>query len=206
MAANDPMSAGPSTSPFFTDEELHAFGFTAVGTNVRVSRKSSLYGIGGTIGSHVRVDDFCILKGHIEIGSHVHICGYCSVSGVCGVVRLGDFSTLSNRVSIYTGSDDYRADALSSSTVPAGCLLTIKGDVILARAALIGAHSVILPGTVVGEAASIGALCLVHGAIPAGAIAVSQNIGLRFKGTRNIEKILRMADDVLRRDQNSASR
>jgi len=195
-----------STSPFYTDDELRAFGFMAVGTNIRVSRKSSFYGIEGIIGSHVRIDDFCILKGRVEIGSHVHVCGYCSVSGVGGVVRLGDFSTIANRVSIYTGSDDYRADALSSSTVPADCVVTISGDVTLGRAAMIGAHSIVLPGAVVGEAASVGALCIVRGTIPAGVIAVASNGGLSLKGTRNVAKILNLADDVCRRDQNSSSK
>jgi galactoside O-acetyltransferase len=195
------MNTDSSRSPFYTAQELRDFGFSAVGTQVRISRKASLYEISGTIGNHVRVDDFCILKGRLEIGSHVHICGFCSVSGVCGMVRLGDFSTLANRVSVYTGSDDYRADALSSSTVPADCVVTITGDVTLARAALIGAHSVILPGTVVGEAAAIGALCLVRGAIPPGTIAVTRDGGLCFKGTRDVEKILRLAEDVLSRDQ-----
>lgn len=195
-----------SLDAFYSREELQGAGFQTVGSGVRISRKTSLYGVRGVIGSHVRVDDFCILKGHIEIGNHVHICGYCSVSGVGGVVRLGDFSTLANRVSVYTGSDDYRADALSSSTVPPDCLVTITGDVIFGRAALIGAHTVILPGTVVGEAASIGALCIVRGTIPAGAIAIARNGGLRFKGTRNIEKILRLADDVLIRDHTPSSK
>ena len=195
-----------SLDAFYSSEELQGAGFQTVGGGVRVSRKTSLYGVRGVIGSHVRIDDFCILKGHIEIGSHVHICCYCSVSGVCGVVRLGDFSTLANRVSVYTGSDDYRADALSSSTVPPDCLVTIIGDVILGRAALIGAHTVILPGTVVGDAASIGALCIVRGTIPAGTIAVAQNGGLRFRGIRNVEKILHLADDVLRRDHTSRAK
>jgi galactoside O-acetyltransferase len=195
------MNSDSSRSPFYTVGELRDFGFSAVGTQVRISRKASLYEISGTLGNHVRVDDFCILKGRLEIGSHVHICGFCSVSGVCGVVRLGDFSTLANRVSVYTGSDDYRADALSSSTVPADCVVTITGNVTLERAALIGAHSVILPGTVVGEAAAIGALCLVRGAIPPGTIAVARAGGLCFKGMRDVEKILRLAEDVLSREQ-----
>jgi acetyltransferase-like isoleucine patch superfamily enzyme len=182
-------------------EELLELGFTAVGTNVRISRKSSFYGVEGAIGSHVRIDDFCILKGHIEIGHHVHICGFCSISGVCGVVRLGDFSTLANRVSVYTGSDDYRADALSSSTVPEEYLETIKGDVILGRAALVGAHSVILPGTVMGDAASIGALCVIHGVIAAGAVAVSCGAGLRITGSRDVSKILKMAEQVIGREK-----
>ena len=195
------MSTDSSLSPFFTNDELQAFGFTSVGKNVRASRKSQLYGISGTIGSHVRIDDFCILKGHIEIGNHVHICAYCSISGAYGVVKMSDFSTLANRVSIYTGSDDYRADALSSSTVPADYVATIKGDVILERAALIGAHSIILPGTIVGAAASLGALWIIHGQIPPGAIGVCGGGGLKIKGTRRIQKILNMANEVERNEK-----
>ena len=192
------MATDLSLSPFLTHEELQALGFASIGANVRVSRKSSFYGISGTIGSNVRIDDFCILKGHIKLGNHVHICAYCSISGVCGVVRMDDFSTLANRVSVYTGSDDYRADALSSSTVPEAYLATIKGDVILERAALIGAHSIILPGTVVGAAASLGALCIIHGTIPPGAIGVSGGVAWKFKGTRAVQKILKMAEEIER--------
>jgi dTDP-4-amino-4,6-dideoxy-D-glucose acyltransferase len=195
-----------SLDAFYSTDELRQAGFQTVGNHVRVSRKTSLYNVRGTIGNHVRIDDFCILKGRIEIGNHVHICAYCSISGVAGVVRFGDFSTLANRVSVYTGSDDYRADALSSSTVPADCLATITGDVTLGRAALIGAHSVILPGTSVGEGASVGAMCIVHGAIRSGTIAVAGNGGLCIKGTRNVDKILRLAEEVERRERESENK
>lgn len=186
---------------FFTDAELLSAGFAEVGSNVGISRKCSLYGTSGKIGSYTRIDDFSILKGRLDIGRHVHVGAFCSVSGVCGVVRLGDFSTLANRVSVYTGSDDYRTDALSSSTVPEEYLATITGDVWLGRASLIGAHSVILPGTVVGDAASIGALCIVQGHIPPGTIGVSRGARLKFKGMRDVERILKMADEVQRREE-----
>lgn len=186
---------------FYTIAELLAAGFSSVGKNVRVSRKCSLYCISGSIGSHVRIDDFSILKGHIVIGSHVHICAYCSVSGICGVVTLSDFSTLANRVSIYTGSDDYRADSLSSSTVPDKYLVTIKGSVFLGRAALIGAHSVILPGTFIEDAVSVGALCIIHGFIPAGTI-ITASLGQNYsKNKRDVAKILEMAAMVSVHDE-----
>lgn len=112
-------------------------------------------------------------------------------------MKLSDFTTLANRVSIYTGSDDYRADSLSSSTVPEEYLATIRGSVEVGRAALIGAHSVILPGSVIGAAASIGALCLVHGSISAGEVLVSGAVPMIKKGTRNVQRILALADEVI---------
>jgi len=39
------------------------------------------------------------------------------VSGAFAKVELKDFCTLSNRVSIFTGSDDYSADTLNNSQV-----------------------------------------------------------------------------------------
>jgi dTDP-4-amino-4,6-dideoxy-D-glucose acyltransferase len=184
-------------SAYYSDDELRHFGFHTVGADVRVSRKCSLYEVKGSIGNHVRVDDFCILKGHLEIGSYVHIGAYCCLSGVCGIIRMDDFSTLSVRCSVYTGSDDYRANALSSSTVPQEFLRTIRGNVHLGRAALVGAHCVILPGVELGDACSVGALSVVYRSVPAGAIAVSDPPGVRIKGNRDVEKILAMAEQAL---------
>ena len=101
-----------------TRDELLALGFTSIGTNVSVSRKASLYGISGSIGDHVRIDDFCTLKGRIIIGNHVHIAGYCSISGACAEVTIQDFVGIANRVSIYTGSDDYKAFGGTRADLP----------------------------------------------------------------------------------------
>ncbi|MEO7743299.1 MAG: hypothetical protein ABIR98_10205 [Usitatibacter sp.] len=182
---------------FYTHEELVAIGFEHVGSNVSISRKVSMYAIRGSIGSNVRVDDFTILKGRVVMGSHVHIAAHCLVSGVRGVVELSDFSTLSDSVSIYTGSDDYRADALSSATVPERYLSTISGDVFLGRAALVGSHCVLLPGTVLHEAVSVGALCVINGSYEAGSIVVSAPPRTLIKGKRNVEAILAKANEVL---------
>jgi galactoside O-acetyltransferase len=172
-------------------------GFAKVGRNLQISRKCSFYAISGSIGDNVRVDDFCILKGHIRIGSYVHIAAHCSVSGVRGTVEFGDFSTLSNGVSIFTGSDDYRENALSSSTVPQEYVRTIAGDVIIGRGVIVGAHSVVLPKTVVGDAASIGALCILKGRIVPGTILVSGTRRPKVAGKRDVSAILAQAETVL---------
>ena len=181
---------------FYSRDELVALGFASVGDNVRVSRKVSLYAISGSIGSNVRIDDFAILKGHIELGCFVHIAAHCLITGVRGVVRLADCATLSDSVSVYTGSDDYRADALSSSTVPREYLATITGDVTLGRGVIVGSHSVILPGTTLGDGASVGALCVIHGSFEAGSIIVSGAATPRIVGKRNVDKIQTMVRDL----------
>lgn len=50
-----------SLDAFYSTKELQAAGFHSVGDNVRVSRKTSFYGVRGVIGNHVRIDDFCII-------------------------------------------------------------------------------------------------------------------------------------------------
>jgi acetyltransferase-like isoleucine patch superfamily enzyme len=185
---------------FLSDEELLGLGFSAVGERVRASRKSSFYAISGSVGSDVRIDDFCVLKGRVEIGSHVHIAAHCLVSGARGLVRLGDFSSLSARVSVYTGSDDYGSDRLSGANVPDRYTKTIAGDVQVGRSALIGAHSVVLPGVTIGDAAAIGALCVVYKDVPAGHYLVGGAAELRLRRERDVKSILALAEDALRND------
>ena len=55
---------------FYTEEELKGLGFRHIGNGVCISRKASIYGAQNiSLGDHVRIDDFCILSGRIEIGS-----------------------------------------------------------------------------------------------------------------------------------------
>lgn len=54
---------------FYTREELLSLGIKSVGENVYISRKSSFYGCSEiSIGSNVRIDDFCILSGRVHLG------------------------------------------------------------------------------------------------------------------------------------------
>jgi dTDP-4-amino-4,6-dideoxy-D-glucose acyltransferase len=185
-------------SPFFDADELRALGFSEVGDNLQVSRKCSFYQISGRIGSNVRIDDFCIIKGHVEIGCYVHIAAFCSVSGVFAKVELRDFCTLSNRVSIFTGSDDYAADALNNSLLPEEYTSIKKGAVTIGRAVLVGAHSVVLPGVVVGDAGSVGAMAVVTKSIPPGGMARARAaIAIVGERRRDVGKILAMAKEFL---------
>ena len=184
--------------PFYNADELKALGFSEVGRDIQVSRKCSFYGISGRIGDNVRIDDFCIFKGHVEIGSYVHVAVFCSVSGAFAKVELKDFCTLSNRVSIFTGSDDYAADTLNNSQVSEEFTTIRKGPVTIGQAVLIGAHSVILPGVEIGDAGSVGAMAVVTKSIGAGEMArAASAVAVISERKRDPLRILAMAKEFL---------
>lgn len=183
--------------PFYTKEELLLAGFSSVGENVRVSNKVSLYAISGAIGSHVRIDDFCILKGQIFLGSYIHIGAFCLLTGVCGEVRLQDCSVLSSGVHVYTGSDDYRANVLSSGAVPQEFVKTIKGNVYLGKGSIVGAQSLLLPNTYIEDGASVGAHCVIYGKITAGAVMVSGSGKARMVMQRDSNRIVELVKKLI---------
>jgi len=182
-------------SPFYSVEELQEIGFSSVGTGSRISRKASLYGISGKLGDHVRIDDFCILKGRIEIGSYVHVASFCSLSGVGGAVKMDDFSTFAPRVSVFTASDDYYLPVLNNPLLPARMKNVIAGDVHVGIGVIVGAHSVLLPNIHLGDGASIGAMVIVNRSIPAGGRCVNKSAKATLVGQRDVEQIYRLIDE-----------
>jgi len=116
------------------------------------------------LGDNVRIDGFTTIaaaSGHLTVGSYVHIGGYCFLA-CAGGVTIDDFSGLSQRVSVYSSSDDYSGAALTNPTVPSEYLNVKTAPVHLERHVIVGAGSVILPGVSIGEGSSVGALSLVH--------------------------------------------
>ena len=149
---------------FMSDKELQDIGFRSIGKNVKISCKASIYGAGNiSIGSNVRIDDFCVLSagsGGIKIGSYIHIAVYSSLIGK-EQIELMDFSNLSSRVSIYSSSDDYSGAFMTNPTVPEIYTGVEHNPVLVGRHVIVGAGSVVLPGVVLGDGVAIGALSLV---------------------------------------------
>ena len=149
----------------YTDVELRQLGFAKLGENVRISKKASFYGIERiSIGSNVRIDDFCVLsagKGGIEIGSFIHIAVYTSLIGG-GKITLSDFCNISSRVSIYSSNDDYSGEFMSNPMVPEEYTNVTTDSVVVGKHTIIGSGTVVLPGVVLGEGVAIGALSLVN--------------------------------------------
>jgi dTDP-4-amino-4,6-dideoxy-D-glucose acyltransferase len=151
-------------SSYYSVEELAQLGFNVFGQEVHISRKASFYGAQRiSIGSHVRIDDFCIIsagEGGVTIGNYIHIAAYSSIIGG-GEVSLEDFVNISSRVSIYSSNDDYSGAVMTGPMVPTNWTNIAKASVVIKRHVIIGCGSVILPGITIGEGVAIGALSLV---------------------------------------------
>jgi acetyltransferase-like isoleucine patch superfamily enzyme len=146
---------------FYSREELGQLGLKAYGENVLISRKASLYSPETiSLGSHVRIDDFCILSGHIEIGNFVHISAYAAIYARERVTIM-DYSGLSPRATIFSATDDFTGDYLIGPMAPEGSTNLIKGPVTLEKFVQIGASSVVLPNLTIKEGAVVGSMSLV---------------------------------------------
>lgn len=150
---------------FYTEEELKAIGFKSVGTNVQISRKTSLYGVSRiSIGNNVRIDDYCVISagsGSIEIGNYVHIAVYVSLQGD-GKITLEDFTGISSRTAVYSSNDDYSGNYMTNPTVPSEFTKVTSAPVTLHKHALVGSGCVILPGVTLHIGCAVGALSLVN--------------------------------------------
>ena len=154
---------------YYSQEELEALGFKALGHHVLLSRKASIYSPEMIrIGNHVRIDDFTFLSGDIELGSHIHIAPFCALIGGtddAGIV-MRDYSGLSGHVMIYSISDDYSGNFMTNPTIPVEYLNVEKGRVELERFVIVGTLAVILPGVTIGEGSAIGSMSLVTRSLP----------------------------------------
>jgi dTDP-4-amino-4,6-dideoxy-D-glucose acyltransferase len=163
----------PSTS-FLDRDELDGMGFKSVGHEVKISRKASFYHCENiSIGSHVRIDDFCVLsgcaEGYLRIGWFVHIAAHCFIEASAGVEFM-DFSAIAAGGVIYGGTDDYSGEHLTNPNVPWDMREFSWKPVLLKKHALAGASVTILPGVTMGECSCAGAGSLVTRDIPDGEI------------------------------------
>lgn len=151
---------------FYTDEELRTLGFKAVGNNVYLSRKASIYGAEKIcLGNNVRIDDFCILSGRIEVGNFVHIAAYTALYGANQGIFIKDFSGISSRCAVYAESDCYGGECMTNPMVPACYRKTYGGPVVLEKHVVVGSGCTILPNVTLGLGASVGAMSLVNRSI-----------------------------------------
>jgi galactoside O-acetyltransferase len=181
---------------FLARDQLLAMGFAALGDDVRISEKASLHNAAAiSLGSGVRIDDFCVLSagvGGISVGNRVHIGTQATLIGA-GRITLSDFTNLSGRVSIYSSSDDFHGTGLTGPMVPIEYRRVRDAAVHLGRHVIVGCGSVILPGAILEDGVAVGALSLVkercagfglYAGIPA------KRIGERSRGLLELERQL----------------
>jgi len=164
---------------FLNENDLKNLGFKALGSNVKLSDKASVYNPARiSIGDNTRIDDFCILSagdGGIEIGSYVHISCYVSLLGA-EKITVEDYVALSTRVAVFSSDDDYSGAFMVNPTIPKKLTNVTNKSVLIQKHTIIGTGSIILPGVTIAEGAAAGALSLIkddlesfwlYGGIPA---------------------------------------
>ena len=167
---------------FYTIEELQKIGFKDVGKNCLISKKASFYGVEKIcIGDNVRIDDFCILSGVLEIGNYVHIAAYSALYGGTEGIYVGDFAGVSSRVLIYAISDDYSGECMTNPMIPDEYKKLVSGPVNIGKHVIIGCSSVNMPGVTIGEGCAFGAFSYVNHDPEAWSI----NVGIPFKKINN---------------------
>jgi galactoside O-acetyltransferase len=148
---------------WLTRTQVEQIGFAAVGDEVLISDKCSIYGAAAiSIGSHVRIDDFTIITARepVRIGSYIHISAFVFLAGQFGIT-VEDFANVSPRATLLSGNDDFSGASLPGPLVPAEMRNVQGAPIHLARFSLLGAQSIVLPGVTMPEGAVVGALSLV---------------------------------------------
>ncbi|BAF72500.1 dTDP-4-amino-4,6-dideoxygalactose transaminase [Sulfurovum sp. NBC37-1] len=147
---------------YYTEEQLKKLGFKYIGKNVKISDKASIYNCDQIeIGDNSRIDDFCVISGKIKIGRNVHITPQCLVAGGEKGIIFEDFTTIAYQVQVFTQSDDYSGRTMTNSTIPSKYKNEYKKEVVLRKFSIVGAGSVIMPGVILAEGTSVGAMALV---------------------------------------------
>lgn len=147
---------------FYSREELQELGFKTVGEDVRLSRKASFYNPQSiTVGNHVRIDDFCIVSGKVNIGSYVHVSAYSGMFGGLAGIVIEDFATISSRNMIYALTDDYSGEFMTNPMIPDEFRNVKESCVMIGKYAIIGCGCTVLPGVSIGEGAAVGAMSLI---------------------------------------------
>lgn len=125
-----------------------------------------------SVGSNVRIDVGVVISGDhpVTLGDFVHLAAGAKIFASGGPVTLGHFSALSSDVKVYTVTDDYGASRLTNPTVPDDLRALVLGGVHVAEHAVIGAGSVVLPGSTLGAGVAVGALSLIGGDIEPGLV------------------------------------
>lgn len=174
---------------FYNVEELAKFGFKNIGQNVLISKKASIYSPSTiSIGNNVRIDDFCILSGVVELGSFIHISAYTALYGKHGII-VSDFCTISGRVLIYSQNDDYSGNFMTNPMVPNEFTNVTGQEVCLLEHSIIGAGSIVLPGANLGVGACLASMSLLKKSIPDFKIyggVPAKEIGERSKNLLNL--------------------
>lgn len=181
---------------YLNEMQLQELGFRALGENVLISDKASIYGANKiSVGSNTRIDDFCIISAGTDffIGNYVHIACRTTLIGKEKIV-IQDFVDVSMNCTILSSSSDSSGEYLTSPVIPVQYLNTKSAMVVIKRCSVLYAHSIVLPGSVMEEGCAVGAMSLVKGTIPKNEVwGGIPAVFIKKRGT----KVLELADEIM---------
>jgi len=173
-------------------------GFKSIGSNVKISDKASIYNCDQIeIGDNSRIDDFCVISGKVRVGRNVHIAPFCLVAGGDQGIVFEDFSGLAYQVQVFTQSDDYSGETLTNPTVPEMYKKEFKKSVFIGKHSIVGAGSMVMPGVVLAEGTSIGAMSLIKKNTQSWSIYVGNPARKIKERSRNL---LKLEEEYLNRE------
>ena len=145
-------------------KDLLKLKFKKLGKNLYISEKTSFHNPTNiSIGDNSRIDDYCVLSAGregIDIGRNVHIAVYSSLIGQ-SKIRIGDFTNISSRVSVYSSNDDYSGETMTNPTINEKYKKVTHGKVDIGKHVIIGSGSIILPNVIIEDGVAVGALSLI---------------------------------------------
>lgn len=146
-----------------------------------IQQTVQLCGLGGIlIGEHVRIDDFVVLvsatpTSNIILEEGVHISGHCGIRSH-SLIRIKANTTISAGCQIFGRSDAAPGQKFRYNVIHHEELDEYSSDIIIGENCLIGANSVLLPGTVIPDNTFIGACSLVDKELDKSGLWVGQPV------------------------------
>lgn len=152
---------------FLDRDSLERMGFNSLGDNVLLHKSCVVVNPQSiSIGTNVRIDAFTVLSvsGGMSIGDHVHISTHVLAVGA-STFTMSDYSNLASGAKVFTSSDDFTSGNLLGPTVPATARSVKSAPVNFGQHVVVGAGSIVMPGTVIPNGTTVGALSLVKGTL-----------------------------------------
>ena len=149
------------------------------------------------LGDNCIIDDFTYISTALRLAGRGHIAAGCKlIGGRKCTVAMGEFSTLAPNVVLSAGSDDYHSGIATPFVSEEYKGAVEYSDITIGRHCIVGTSTVVLPGVIFGDGASVGALSLVKRNLKAWTL--SAGIPARPIGKRNKTGILAAEKAFLR--------
>lgn len=180
-----------SVTNYYSQDELSQLGLGSFGSDVRISRRASLYGLSMMyLGDHVRIDDFTVITARekMTFGNYVHISCLSFLHGHRSI-EIGDFAQVSSRVGIFTSSAEM-GDGFSHPLLPSSVKQNPPhAPIKLEHYCVVGTGSTILQGVTLGEGCAVGAHSLVSQSLPEWSLCFG--VPAKFQKPRQREAVLK---------------